>query len=73
MLLWLWCRLAGAAPIGPLAWDPPYAMRAALKRPKKKKKSLETKPAVTALDNEELGSPVTAQMLKSALFYLSNQ
>ena len=25
-LLWLWCRLAAAAPIGPLAWEPPYAL-----------------------------------------------
>ena len=24
-LLWLWCRLAAAAPIQPLAWEPPYA------------------------------------------------
>ena len=24
-LLWLGCRPAAAAPIGPLAWDPPYA------------------------------------------------
>ena len=32
MLLWLWCRLAAGAPIGPLAWDPPYAMGVALKR-----------------------------------------
>ena len=24
-LLWLWCRLAATAPIGPLAWEPPYA------------------------------------------------
>ena len=23
MWLWLWCRLAAAAPIRPLAWDPP--------------------------------------------------
>ena len=35
-LLWLWYRLAAAAPIAPLAWDPPYAMGAALKRQKKK-------------------------------------
>ena len=21
----LWCRLAAVAPIGPLAWEPPYA------------------------------------------------
>ena len=30
-LLWLWHRLAVVAPIGPLAWEPPYAMSAALK------------------------------------------
>ena len=41
MLLWLWCRLAATAPIGPLAWEPPYATGAAqemAKRQKKKKK-----------------------------------
>ena len=32
--LWLWCRLI--APIQPLAWEPSYAVRAALKRQKKK-------------------------------------
>ena len=31
-LLWLWCRLATAAPIGPLAWEPPCAAGVALKR-----------------------------------------
>ena len=30
-LLWLWCRLAVVALIRPLAWEPPYAMGAALK------------------------------------------
>ena len=24
-LLWLWGRLAATAPVGPLAWEPPYA------------------------------------------------
>ena len=28
-LLWLWCRPVAAAPIQPLAWEPPYAMRVA--------------------------------------------
>ena len=37
MLLWLWCRLAAAAPTGPLAWEPPYASGATLKKTKKKK------------------------------------
>ena len=33
--MWLWCRLAAAAPIGPLAWEPPHAVRESLKRKKK--------------------------------------
>ena len=37
-LLWLWCRLAATAPIGPLAWKPPYAAGAALEKGKKTKK-----------------------------------
>ena len=36
-LLWLWHRPVAIALIGPLAWEPPCAMGAALKRPKKKK------------------------------------
>ena len=36
-LLWLWCRLAAVAPIRPLAWEPPYATGAALKKTKGKK------------------------------------
>ena len=36
-LLWLWCRPAAAALIRPLAWEPPYATGAALKRQKTKK------------------------------------
>ena len=31
MLLWLWCTLAAAAPIQPLAWKLPYTAGAALK------------------------------------------
>ena len=33
-LLWLWCRPAAVALIGPLAWEPPYATSAALKKKK---------------------------------------
>ena len=36
-LLWLWRRPAATAPIGPLAWEPPYAAGAALEKTKKKK------------------------------------
>ena len=32
--LWLWRRPAAGAPIRPLAWKPPYATHAALKRQK---------------------------------------
>ena len=35
MLLWLSRRLAAIAPIGPLAWEPPYAVGGALKSIKK--------------------------------------
>ena len=41
VLLWLWCRPVATAPIRPLAWESPYAARAAkeiAKRQKKKKK-----------------------------------
>ena len=34
-LPWLWCRLADRALIHPLAWEPPYAAGAAVKRKKK--------------------------------------
>ena len=37
-LLWLWCRPAAVTPIGHLAWEPPYATGAALKKTKKKKR-----------------------------------
>ena len=34
----LWCRPVATDPIRPLAWEPPYAMGAALEKTKKKKK-----------------------------------
>ena len=37
LLLWLWRRPAGAAPIRSLAWEFPYAAGAALEKAKKKK------------------------------------
>ena len=36
VLLWLWCRPAAAAPIGPLAWERPYATGTFLKSKKKR-------------------------------------
>ena len=35
--LWLWHRQEATALIQPLAWEPPYAAGAALKRKKKKR------------------------------------
>ena len=37
VLLWLWRRPLATALIRPLAWEPPYAMGAALKRQKNNK------------------------------------
>ena len=37
-LLWVWYRLAAAAPIRALAWKLPYAVGAALKKKKDQKK-----------------------------------
>ena len=34
LFLCLWCRLAAVAPIGPLAWEPPYIAGADLKSKK---------------------------------------
>ena len=39
-----WYRLAATAPIQPLAWEPPYAMGAVLKRQKTKQKQTKKKP-----------------------------
>ena len=36
--LWLWHRLVATVPTGPLAWEPPYAVGAAIKKKKKGKK-----------------------------------
>ena len=53
MLQWLWCRQAAVAQIGPQAWNPLYAVGAALKSKKtkqnnpfkkKKKEKKELKP-----------------------------
>ena len=55
-LLWLWCRLAATALIGPLAWEPPYAMGVALKKnpkrqEKRKKKNISYRKIVEVKQN----------------------
>ena len=46
-LLWLWCRPAATAPIQPLVWEPPYAVRVALEKAEKKTKK--STPQITQL------------------------
>jgi len=36
VLLWLWCKPAATNLIQPLAWEPPYAVSAALEKTKEK-------------------------------------
>ena len=49
-MLWLAHRPAATIPIGPLAWELPYAMRVALEdRKKKKKKSVVKTPEMASL------------------------
>ena len=49
MLLWLWGRLAAAAPIQPLGWKLPYTTGAALKN--KTKQNKQTNKKKTKKDN----------------------
>ena len=49
VLLWRWWRPAGAAPIRPLAWEPPYAEGEALKRTREKQTQTDSKMVVLRL------------------------
>jgi len=51
MLLWLWCRPAAVAPIGPLAWEPPYAAGVALKSKNKTNKQTNKKDTVESIEH----------------------
>ena len=42
MLLWLWCRPAAVALIGPLAWETPCTAGMALKQQQQKRMGLES-------------------------------
>ena len=67
-LLWLWHRLAAAAPIQPLAWEPLYAMGAALKKTKDQKKKKKKKKK-KALQNPE--PYVLSKLIHSVIHSLS--
>ena len=49
-LLWLWQRPVATAPIRPLAWEPPHATDAALKRQKEKKRKKKEKKITCKVD-----------------------
>ena len=53
-MLWLWLRTAAVAPIEPLAWEPPYAAGAALKREKKKSRGVASGAHSSAPDPAEV-------------------
>ena len=53
-MLWLWCRLAAVALIGPLAWEFPYATGAAIKSKKKKKKKAELSSSTEYSDRADI-------------------
>ena len=61
-LVWLWCRPAAAAQIRPLAWEPPYATGAALKRTKKYKNNnmgVITIEVITHVDTSQVLFPIS--------------
>ena len=55
-LLWLWYRPSAIALIQPRVWEPAYAARVALKRPKQKNKKNKTKTHTHTKDTEHRGS-----------------
>ena len=61
----LWLRSAAAAPIGPLTWEPPYAVGAALKRQKAENKTNKQKTPQTKEIREEPISFMPASTLES--------
>ena len=61
MLLWLWRRPATAASIPPLAWEPPYAAGAALK--KQKQKQTKKNPQVILMHNSLPNTALKAVVL----------
>ena len=63
-LLWLWYRAAATAQIRPLAWEPPYAMGAALKKDKGKKIKERKKKEKRQKNNYQLKWPFKNEIYK---------
>ena len=66
-LLWLWRRPVATAPIRPLAWEPPYAVRAAQEKTKKKKRKKEKKSSIEPHYLQE--SHIQASIHLTAIIY----
>ena len=49
VLLWLWCRLAATAPIGPLTCEPPYAAGVAQNTKQTNKQNKQTKNSLISI------------------------
>ena len=67
-LLWLWHRPATTAPIRPLAWEPPYAMGAALKKIKKKKKDQRKRIQLWSSDSQSSALSLCNEVVSFSLF-----
>ena len=66
LMLWLWHRLVATALIGPLAWEPRYAVSVALKRKKRPKKKKEKRKRKRKMELGESGS-LTSDYTKKLL------
>ena len=64
--LWLWCRLADAVLIRPVAWESPYATNVALKSKQTNKQTKQNKKIPYASDvvlrKKDVGSRYTGQI-----------
>ena len=68
LLLWLWCRPVATVLIRPLAWEPPYAVGAAVEKPKsQKKRRLRETPLAFLEENFHTSSTSYLVLLKNRL------
>ena len=69
VLLWLRYRPAAIALIGPLTWEPPYAMGATLKRQKRKKKEMKNERMLKMRKKRDGKTPKTHAFHLPFLFF----
>ena len=65
-LLWLWRRPAATAPIRPLAWQPPYAVGAALEKAKRQTHIHTHTHTHTKHKQRSPGQPISSRTMHSA-------